>query len=205
MIQKIKYNTAWKVFVLGVFQVRIQSECGKMQTSKTLNMDTIDAVQVLQLQPSPPLLLLLLLLPLRSLLSIPYNINTKCKNDIATPPLLLLLSFSYFIFTRKALMYCCSYDISRRCNPIFLVIMQNRYLEAVTRMYTVENWTKNFVKFTGKYLQWRALFGKAAYPVNFATFLRTAVLYKIISKWLPPYAHDKDDISVSEMLCRSLF
>ena len=141
-------------------------------------------MQVLQLQPSPLLLLcLLLLLPLCPLLNIPYNnLNIKCKNDIASPPLLLLLSFSYFIFTRKALIYCCSYDISRYCNPIFLVMMQNSYLEAVTRMFTVEKWTENFVKFTGKNLRWRALFGKAAYPVNFATFFRTAVLYKIISK-----------------------
>ena len=61
-------------------------------------------------------------------------------------------------------------------------MMQNRYLEAVTQICTVEKWTKNFVKFTGKYVRWRALFGKAAYPVNFAAFFRTAVLYKIISK-----------------------
>ena len=39
-----KSNTAWKVSVFGVILARIQSECGKIQTRITPNMDTLYAV-----------------------------------------------------------------------------------------------------------------------------------------------------------------
>ena len=38
--------TAWKVSVFGVFLVRIQSECGKIQTRKIPNMDTFHPVLI---------------------------------------------------------------------------------------------------------------------------------------------------------------
>ena len=37
----------WKVSIFGVFLVRIQSECGKIQTRKTPNMDTFHIVKAL--------------------------------------------------------------------------------------------------------------------------------------------------------------
>ena len=40
--------TAWKVSVFGVFLVRFQSECGKMQIRKTLNTGTFQAVLLRQ-------------------------------------------------------------------------------------------------------------------------------------------------------------
>ena len=38
------FSTAWKVFIFGVFLVRIQSKCGKKETRKIPNMDTFHAV-----------------------------------------------------------------------------------------------------------------------------------------------------------------
>ena len=42
-----KSNTAWKVSVFGVILVRIQSECGKIQTGLTWNIDTFYAEEAL--------------------------------------------------------------------------------------------------------------------------------------------------------------
>ena len=44
IVWKVLICTAWKVPVLGVFLVRVQSECGKIRTRKTPNMDTFHAV-----------------------------------------------------------------------------------------------------------------------------------------------------------------
>ena len=41
---KLKNSTGWKVSVFRIFLVRIQSECGKIQTRKTPNMETFYAV-----------------------------------------------------------------------------------------------------------------------------------------------------------------
>ena len=42
----IEVITTWKVSVFGVFLVRIQSECRKIRTRKTPNMDTLHAVNI---------------------------------------------------------------------------------------------------------------------------------------------------------------
>ena len=49
LFQVLRFNTVWKVSVFGVILVRIQSECGKIQTRITPNTDTFYAVQSLQI------------------------------------------------------------------------------------------------------------------------------------------------------------
>ena len=63
-------DSVGKVFVFGVFLVRIQSKCGKIQTRKTPNTDTFHEFESNVCEGAQ-----------KSLAVIDFSINQRCKVD----------------------------------------------------------------------------------------------------------------------------